>query len=322
MNCSSRTIALWISLAAVLITNCQAKVIRMNSYAEGLEAAKLNNAILVVLVHGSNWNTWGEQLNTEIFKSSAFESSLPDATLVFADVDILQSPGEAEKKANETRNRGWDSKAVYTYPAISVYAPDGTLLSTCQGSALPESLALARSAIHDLIALALQYENLKKQAQKAYADNDAQRELQALAELGAMPLTRLPQLLERIKTLDPKDAAGHAARLSFPRWNNLLADITKRTQGGQAAEAEAELNTMLESKAYSREQRALLLVALGNCHRLQKDHQEQAAAAFKKALQVAPDSFAGQMAERILSAWYQDHAKQSITKGQDKHVGP
>ena len=293
-----------ITLLGVFGTDIYAEIIRTDSYSEGVIAARDNNTVLVVFVYGSDWNKWGVELYDYIFKSPEFEKSLPKEGIVFSDVDILQSPGEDEKKRNDVRNQGWRGDGVYTYPAVCVYASDGNMLGVCQGKALSKSLENAGGAIVDIINLARRYSHLKKEAVKLRADNEVSAELAVLIEIGKMPLNRPDGLLERIKELDPNDLSGDYARLSFPHWNTLLANTTQKTQGGHGDEAESGLKEMLKCKAYTDDQVALIHVALGTCYRLQKGHEKEASEAFVKAVEVSPGSFGSQMARRILNTWY------------------
>ena len=303
MNHLLRTIIIFV-IFQICVTTAGASVIRANSYSEGLAKAKSLNAPLVVLVHGSDWNSWGETVNDRIFKSKPFEQSLTDGTVILADVDILQSPDEEQKKKNDARNKDWKGAGVYTYPAICAYASDGTLLGTCQGKKLPKDITQADKAIKDLITSCLKYNDLSDKAATAKAKEDTKAELKALAELGELNLTQPKGFLERIKELDPTDSSGHYAKLSFPHWNKLFLDATNRTKKGEGAAVEAELNEMLKCKVYSNEQIALIHAALGTCHRQQEGHEIQAAAAFKKAWETAPKSFAGQIGKRSYEAWY------------------
>ena len=294
-----------IIIALLCGVSLNAAVISGNSYAEGLDKAKSTNALLIVLAHGSDWNSWGERINDSIFNSDKFRQSLGKETIIYADVDILQSPSEEQKKKNDERNKLWKGTGVYTYPAICAYSSDGTLLGTCQGQKLPKDITRATKVIGDLIASCLRYNTLTGHAAKAKAAGDTKVELAALVQLGKLSLTRPAGLADRIKELDPKDASGHYARFTFPHWNKLFLDSTNRTKKGEALAVETELNEMLQNSAYSLEQKALVNVALATSHRQQKDHQGQAARYFKQAWGMSPDSFGGQVGKRSYDAWYE-----------------
>ncbi len=309
MKYTLRTIGILAFLTAISAANLHAGVIRVDSFAKGLETAKTRNAALLVFVHGSDWSNWGERLHNQVFKSKAFEQSFLNETVILTDVDILQSPDEEQKKKNDERNKGWKGKGVRTYPAVCAYLPDGTLLGSRQGQQLPKDIAKAQAAIIDLVTQSHRYMTLKNEADKAKNSKNTKAELAALVRLGEIPLARPKELLDRIKELDPADASGYHAKLSFSHWNKLFRDATYRTKDGKGAEVEAELNEMLKSNVYTNEQKALIYVALGACHRQQEGHEKQAAEAFKKAMQLAPESFAGQVAQRIYDAWYKEKKK-------------
>ncbi|MBI9016105.1 MAG: hypothetical protein JEZ07_02475 [Phycisphaerae bacterium] len=289
---------------AVLASNSWAGVYFANSYEQAFQAAKKHNSIVIVLVHGSDWNVKGQKIYTSLFKTKTINRSSVKDNVVFTDVDILQSPSEFQKTNNDQRNKGFKPQGIHSYPAICSYLPDGTLLAVKQGQDVPTEVIKVNKTVITLIEDSAKYQNLKATADKANKAKDTKAELAALTELAQLPLNQPKDILKRIKELDPADTDGLQARLSFPHWQKLFADTTSRTQKGQGPEVEKELNEMLKNKVYTKEQLATIHVAIGICHRHQAGHEAQAAVAFQQAAQIAPGTFPAEVGTRCYEAWY------------------
>jgi len=157
-------------------------------------------------------------------------------------------------------------------------------------------------------------------ARKAKQPGD---ELASVMEREALGLASSEGLMDALRRLDPKDAAGHAARASFPPWIDLVARATADAKAGKGAEVQRRLEAMLRRPAYTAEQRAVVHLALGSAYRRWEGHDVDAGASFREAWKAAPETIAGRAGMRLylrgygapslVQGWNERH-----TKGDDR----
>jgi len=289
------------------------------SFSEGRATSLERNEVLLVLVHGSDWHPFGERLFEDVWTDAGFSKA---TDLVLADVDILQDPKDDARAANDKRNEGWNKKGtgLQTYPTVIAYAPNGTVIGVRQGRDLPKELNAARLKLLEFSAGCRMWLDLGNDIAVARETKDGARELNLLIARDRLPLTRVSNLLDEVKRLDPEDKAGHAARLSFPYWNTLVQQATAEAKAGKGAEAEARLMAMLANEAYTDEQRAVIHLALGGAYRRWDGHGEQATASFEAAWRAAPESVCGRAGMRL---FLKSHGGPSLSFGWgDRHTSP
>ena len=289
------------------------------SFAEGRARSAKEGEVLLVLVHGSDWQPFGERLFEDVWQDASFVAS---AELVLADVDILQDAKEAVRAANDERNKGWKKKesGLRTYPSVIAYAPDGSRIGNRQGRDLPKELDAARLALLEFAACCRMWSDLGRDLDAAREAKDTARELELLIARDRLPLQRSAKLIDEVKRLDPEDKAGHLARLSFPYWNTLVSQATSEAKAGKGAEAEERLLGMLANEAYTLEQRGVIHLALGSAYRRWEGHSLQASASFEAAWRAAPGSVCGRAGMRL---FLQSYGGPSLAFGwTDRHTSP
>lgn len=289
------------------------------SFSEGRALSRERDAVLLVLVHGSDWNPFGEQVFEYVWKDAAFAEAV-GVGIVLADVDVLQDPGEKTRRANAERNEGWVKKdsGLRTYPAVLAYAPDGSSLGVRQGRDFPKTRDAARFALLELVACCRTWKGFDEDLAAAREAGDAARELDLLIVRDRLPLRRVAGLLDEVNRLDPEDEAGHLARLTFPSWNALVKQATDEARAGQGAEAERRLREMLANPAYTEEQRGVIHLALGSVYRRWEGHESQASASFEAAWRAAPESVCGRAGMRL---YLRHHGGPSLVFGWgDRHT--
>ena len=289
------------------------------SFAEGRARSAEQGEVLLVLVHGSDWQPFGERLFEDVWQDASFVAS---AELVLADVDILQDAKEAVRAANDERNKGWKKKesGLRTYPSVIAYAPDGSRIGNRQGRDLPKELDAARLALLEFAACCRMWSDLGRDLDAAREAKDTARELELLIARDRLPLQRSQKLLDEVKRLDPEDKSGHIARLTFPYWNTLVTQATSEAKAGKGAEAEERLLGMLANEAYTLEQRGVIHLALGSAYRRWEGHSLQASASFEAAWRAAPGSVCGRAGMRL---FLQSYGGPSLAFGwTDRHTSP
>lgn len=267
--------------------------VRLHSFAEGQKIANNRNAILVVTVHGSDWNPMGERFLKDVI------TKLPNnADVIHADVDWLQSDDPNRQEANTKRNNGWQHGRV-SVPAVLIFGPDGTRYGVRNRLDLFAD-SDPRNVVEELVELGIERRNLTAEIAKAENQGDQEQELKLLAELIAMPLDRPKIDLERIREMDPQDQFGIVDQITFPGWFELLSEATSKGKSGNIDSIVSKYSEMLKKETYSSDQRALILLALGTVYQQSESHQELAKANLKSAHEMAPESKAGRMAEQRL----------------------
>ena len=302
------------SLATTLLLACALAPLNTGdalSFSEGRALSAEKDAVLLVLVHGSDWHPFGERLFEDVWRDAKFSRA---TELVLADVDVLQAPSDDAKKVNDERNAGWKKKesALRTYPAVIAYGPDGARIGDRQGRELPKELGAARLALLEFAECCRLWSDLGADLAAARTAGDTARELELLIERDRLPLQRVTNLIDEVKRLDPEDEAGHLARLSFPYCNALVKQATDEAKAGKGAEAEARLKEMLANPAYTDEQRGVIHLALGGAYRRWEGHEDRAADQFEAAWRTAPDSICGRAGMRL---FLRDHAAPSLAFG-------
>jgi len=289
------------------------------SFSEGRALSQERGEVMLVLVHGSDWQPFGERLFGGFWKDAGFAQA---TGVVLADVDVLQDAKEDVRTANDERNEGWKKKGsgLQTYPAVLAYAPDGTVIGVRQGRELPKELDAARLTLLEFSACCRMWRDLGRDIAAARDAKDTARELNLLIARDRLPLNRAAKLLDEVKRLDPADEAGHAARLTFPYWNTLVKQATAEAKAGKGAEAEERLMGMLANEAYTDEQRAVIHLALGGAYRRWEGHGEEAYASFEAAWRAAPVSVCGRAGMRL---FLRSRGGASLAFGWgDRHTSP
>ncbi len=289
------------------------------SFAEGRARSAEKDEVLFVLVHGSDWQPFGERLFKDVWRDASFADS---AEVILADVDILQDPKDEVRAANDERNKGWNKKesGLRTYPAVIAYAPDGVRIGVRQGRDLPKELDAAHLALLEFAACCRMWSDLGRDLAAAREVNDTARELDLLIARDRLPLHRSAKLVDEVKRLDPEDKTGHLARLTFPYWNTLVSQATGEAKAGKGAEAEERLLGMLANEAYTDEQRAVIHLALGSAYRRWEGHSVQAGASFEAAWRADPGSICGRAGMRL---FLQSYGAPSFAFGwTDRHTSP
>ena len=165
---------------------------KAGSFSEGLQAAKATGHPLIVLAHGSDWCQHGARWKADVWDVEGTVSEV-----IFADVDIRESPTETDTQ----RNAGFDPKWVRTYPSLLAFAPDGTRLGTRAGATLPRSPRDGSAVLRQFVADATARIVLLAAAEAAKASGDAAAEVAAwhamLEQELDVPANVLARLAER-----------------------------------------------------------------------------------------------------------------------------
>lgn len=275
----------WIACAA-----CAGELRRVESFADGQRMASDAGLHHWVFVHGAPWQKLGERILEDLGAVSGNDQAIPE-DVIFTSIAIAQEPTDEENKAFESRHAGWNGKSYSTLPALQLYAPDGQMLLNMQGRALRDVAATGESMVAFLgetLTQAMMRRDLLATIERAHAEDDRDAVFENLDALFSLPFSTGPSCLEKLKHFDPEDRLGWQARMDFKPWDSHLREITKRIQDGQAEEVIAEMDSRLAAGFATPHQQALLLGGKGMAH-AKLDQLPAAAAAFRKALAVAPD---------------------------------
>jgi hypothetical protein len=273
-------------------------------FGEGAALARERSATHLVFVHGSDWNLLGERLKETVWESSLFVDLAEKAGLVLSDVDVLQSPDDAARAANDLRNEGWKGTGLVTYPAFIAFDAQGRLIGSRQGAQLPRDPVKARVCLFEFVGCLRRRAEFEGALAAARAAGETAEELALLLSRDELPLERAPDLLERLRSIQTDEARRAAAKVGFPDWFALVRDATNEAKAGEGAAAEQRLRAMLAEPAYTDEQRATVWFALGSAYRRWEGHDAQAAEAFRTAWRSAPDGLLGIAGRRMYLELY------------------
>lgn len=273
-----------------------------HSFPEGRELAKKEGKLLLVYVHGSNWNRFSEGLFDAVWKQSLFQDWLAERGSVTADVDVLQAmPGNDKALAlNKKRNRGWKAKWVRSYPSVVAFSSAGVLIGQLEGTKMPRNHGSAKESIRSFARECEMSVRLEREFLKAKEAGNKPLQIEILLSVDRLSLKRPDDLIARLKELDPKDALGHVMRLTFPSWHTVVNQATVEAKSGKAKVAKERLLGWLKMGVLTDEQKAVVFLALGNLCRYWSGHESEAAAPLKEAIRLAPDSVSGRAAKHLL----------------------
>jgi hypothetical protein len=269
-----------------------------------MEIAREHNIPIIAFVHGSDWNRHGEKLRESMWLTDATDDLFGNRMVVLLDIDVLQSPSEADAEAQRGRHTLWEKKGLRTYPALISLQPDGTPLGSRQGIELPNDPMLARDQVLELGKASVRSLSLRAIIANAAQRDDPVAEHDAIHQLVELPLDKPTTLLKRLAEIDPADEDGVRRRLSMPSWHTFVAQATKDAKAGRSVEAIARLTAMLDANVYSPEQQAWIYVALGSVHRHTEGHETEAAMAFSLAHKKSPDTLPGKAGRRLYLVLY------------------
>jgi len=275
---------------------------RADSFASGLEAAKAADQPLIVFAHGSDWCLHGERMKADVWD---LENRVQN--VVFADIDVLETPNEANTK----RNEGFEIKSVRTYPAMLAFAPDGTRIGLRAGATLPRQGSDATKVLRLFVQSAQQRIDLQKAASAAQASGNVAAETAALHAIVAQDLDVPSDVLKRLQEVDPGDVSGVRRRAAFGPFHQFVAQASSDGKEGRGQEAIDRLQPMLDEGVYTPSQQAWIHNAMGSAYRYWEGHAEQAEAQFRAAADVAPESVGGLAGRRLAMQLYGDPSLES-----------
>lgn len=262
---------------------------RAASFSEALKQAKTDNTPVAVMTYGSTWHLASKRFHDQLWMSEDFSKQLK-TTVILTEVDVPQQLDKEQSKAFNEAHKGWEEKAIKSYPAIQLYSPDGFLLKTFQGQEVRILTSASALAAHvdSIVNSSNKRDQLHNEINQARAAKDTEKEARVLAELASLNINHDPKLVEQMQKADPQDKEGWQARLSFKGWD-FVRHISELIEKKETDKAMREVDDMLKSDAYKPEQRALILGAKGRIL-VAEGQLEEAWSYFKQANEAAPGS--------------------------------
>lgn len=264
-------------------------VTRIDSFTEALEKARSTQQPLLALIHGSSWHPASKRLNEEVWQDLRF-TQLIEKPLIITAIEVSQNVDKDTAEREKAARKGWKSDPVKTYPAVQIYAQDGHVLTTVQGRSLIGSTSAVglASRLNPIIKAAYMRDQLLQQYNSDMASGKEREALDALIQLNELPINKEANIIELLTAADPNDNSGWQARLQFKGWG-YMREMTGKLNDGRAEEALIETEAALSSKAYSPEQRILILGAKGRAL-VALGQYDDAWHCFQDAAQFAPNS--------------------------------
>ncbi len=253
-----------ICLLLTLGISCSwAKITKVPEFTAALEKGAELNRPVAVLIHGASWHPLSKRMLNEIWDDSDFQKSLKQ-DYVLTHIDVPQGQDGEQRKAFDKAHEGWNRKTISSYPAVQLFASDGTLLKTYQGKQMvPLSVAETLAAHMDGTAQAIsERDSLLGDLKAARAEGDQVREKKLLLQRAELDLNPEPKFVEQLAKADPGDQSGMQAKLKFQGWNFLRA-MRELSDKGEFAKAHEQIDALLALDRFTRAEKALIMASKG-----------------------------------------------------------
>lgn len=287
----ARTALLLLALAAPAAL---AKVTPASSVEQAQERSAKSKKDYFVL----NYGEW-DLVSTGVYKSCwkvtrSLDKELENSTII-AEATFSDNPTDAEKKAQERRNKGLKTTPP-SLPSVLLFDADGFLYATVTGTDLPHEERLFAEKLGSVQKKRIERDELIRQAMLKKGVERAKM-LGAAADVQGIKPS--PKILELVKAADPSDKSGYVRRLSFDIFK--LHELFKQPDEKALRECDKYIN----DEGYSIEQRQMVCGL--KAHILRKDATKNAdkiKETYNKMFKLGPDTIMGQAGKKGLQSTF------------------
>lgn len=290
----------------------QESAVEFESVLKGLEHAKANDGYLLVLVYGSEWSPRSMPMYELTWPNAKFRKHLgPDVAMFAADIPHLPTPEQRE--AHNQKLKGI-TLSYHTVPAFVLYDQDGQLLGRVEGKSLGRTFDTAFNSVRRMVRDARLRDLLLEFADEQTELNPALA-AEALVRASRLSLAQIKDLDKRVKELDPDKKTGWADAATFRDYNHVYQQVANPPiaahREGQTDEEKkqpipaelaesivSELRGRMNNLHLTQEQRMHILIAIGRTYQ-EAGMEEQAIAAYKQAMDLMPEHWAGRAHYRV-----------------------
>ncbi len=269
------------------------------TFAAAVEAAPDSGGMVVVLLHGSDWNSFGEQFLANVFKSKELAKNL-DRSVALVAVDHKESPSAKDKQVAEGANK-LPAVNVRTYPSILITDGQGRALVVLQpldefdsGTALATQLQQWYDRICARDQMLVQAQNTSGHEQVRIL-GEALRvgEVGLGLHLKDARKFSLHEILDAMKKADPQDESGWIFATAFP-FDEVVKTTERLLKESGLPAAETELDQRLTNPHLLPAQRQELQRQRFLLYKSAGEPVERLTSALKQCAAEMPDSIIGQ----------------------------
>lgn len=273
-------IPVWSALPAASVTEAKAK-------------AKETDADYVVLAYGKDWDKVGTRFKKTVWDKPGTFEKLESKTLVTG-IEILENPTKEEEEKQKSEQKAF-GQGVKSLPQIYLFDKTGFCYASFYGEELPRSMEKLSAKLQASQSLRKKRDALVARSEKASSGKEKARLLGQAGEIKG--ISRPKSLVDQIKKVDPKDESGYQKRFSF----NIF-DYHKYLKEPKE-EALKAFTEVVNSPAYTPEQKQLVLGLQSTYLRKNKGTEKELQDTFRKMRSLDPNSLMGKAAVNAMKAY-------------------
>lgn len=276
-----------LSISSLSQLTLMAETQRSDSFAEASRISKASSQPYAIFIHGSSWHALSDKYRSQLWNSDQLESALTKA-VTLSEIHVRQNLDKDAQKKFTDAHKGWQIKSVKSYPAIQIFAADGSLLKTYQGKEMRLLTSPQKLAKHiDYVSeAASQRRTLWTQIEAADKAGDSKLAIYALTSLSALPINHDKRTIESLKKHDPSDQSGWQDKLNFKEWD-FVRNTHKLLKDSKSKEAQKLVDSHLSNPLFTPSQRSLILCSRALIE-LKGGNKEDASKTFEEAYQLDP----------------------------------
>lgn len=249
-------IAIISAFLALALAPCALAAKVVKNYKEA--QAALTDAGYVLVVYPDGWNKKGQDAAQKLLASQKVLDAAGDAVLIpIGRKQISDKTAQDEYKAVLDK---LPFPGASSYPAFILLDKGGAHYGTVCGVFMRQADD-ARASAELRKLMSAKQEQLKLMADAAKA-KDGLTKARILGRAAEIPgINRPGNIQKMIKDADPEDKSGYTRRLAFHPWG-FAEGIAKNNEKKKPEQLISELETMLEDKGYTAEQKQKMCTTL------------------------------------------------------------
>lgn len=255
-------IALFFLVVVEIASACKAQDLEHATFNAARDAAKSKGTDIIVFVHGSDWNPYGEQIRKTAWEDPSFRLAIADLAQMMR-INDMENPTEADKKDKALRTKNFPINQFKSYPLVCFFDPDGTYYKSLSGDSLPSN----RDEFTQAVVTQLKARRMRDQyLSQAESEPDLARKTELLFQGYQLGTGKSKQFKDAIQKADPNDTQGFLSILNF-NGQTLVTKATTLAKEGKANQALEMLANQLANRHLLPEQRQWVLLAKLNTYR-------------------------------------------------------
>lgn len=284
---------------------CDAQVIEHPTYEAAREVAVAAKQDTIVLVHGSDWNPYGEKLRSEAWEAESFREAVGEYAQLTR-IDFRENPTEKQKTDYARRIKNFPIKKSNCYPIVHFFDQDGHHYTALFGDSLPGDPVKFTQAVLAKLQARRDRDELWNQANK---EREVATKVRLLFEAHQLRAGNLQRFKKAIKKADPKDTQGYLSVLNFD-GQALVRQSLKLVKSGEPDKAMALVDSHLRNEHLQPVQRQWALLAKINACRHIPGSKEKMLEVARESEGISTTSIPGRAINVLASKFAKPRKKQ------------